>query len=68
MKLSPRRQQVLELLATGATNPQIALALGLSVDTVKTHVKVLLRRLEVVSRAEAVAVGYQRGLLGAKRE
>lgn len=56
------------MLATGATNPQIAQALGLSVDTVKTHVKLLLRKLEAVSRTEAVSVGYQRGLLEAKRE
>ena len=56
------------MLATGATNPQIAHALGLSVNSVKTHVAILLRRLEVVSRTEAVAVGYQLGLLGVRRE
>jgi DNA-binding NarL/FixJ family response regulator len=44
-------------------NKQIAARLGISTSTVKTHLEELFERLDVASRAEAVAVGVRRGLL-----
>lgn len=51
--LSAREQQVLALLATGATNGQIADQLVVSESTVKWHVKRILRKLRAANRAEA---------------
>lgn len=53
--LSPRELEVLECLATGATNRKIAASLVLSEETVKTHVKHILRKLSVSGRSQAVA-------------
>lgn len=62
-RLSPREQQVLQLIANGSENKQIARKLGLSEATVKTYVRGVFDRLEVSSRAEAVAVGLRFGLI-----
>jgi len=61
--VSPRELEVLELLAHGFTNRQIAERLFLSVETVKTHVERLFRRLGAADRTEAVALGFRAGLL-----
>ena len=61
--LSNRERQVLALLADGLGNKQIAARLGISTNTVKTHLELLFEKLGVASRAEAVAVGVRRGLL-----
>jgi LuxR family transcriptional regulator, regulator of acetate metabolism len=53
--LSAREQEVLELMASGATNNQIARELVVSEGTVKSHVKRILRKLHVDNRAGAVA-------------
>ena len=53
--LTAREQEVLELMASGATNNQIALELVVSEGTVKSHVKRILRKLRVDNRAGAVA-------------
>ncbi len=45
--LSRRKQQILNLMAEGATNPRIADVLGLSLDTVKHHTTLIYRRLDV---------------------
>jgi len=58
-----REREILALLADGLGNKQIAARLGISANTVKTHVELLFERLGVSSRAEAVAVGVRRGLL-----
>jgi DNA-binding CsgD family transcriptional regulator len=54
-QLTPREREVLVLLASGASNQQIAEALVLGESTVKTHVRGVLRKLEVANRTEAVA-------------
>jgi two-component system, NarL family, response regulator LiaR len=54
--LTPREWEVMDLLAQSRTTDQIADALVLSSETVRTHVKNILRKLEVRSREEAVAV------------
>lgn len=60
---TPRELDVLDLLRRGMTNRDIGLALGLSENTAKTHVKGLFFKLEAADRAEAVARAYERGLL-----
>ena len=59
--LTPRQAEVLRLLEQGRSTKQIAQELHLSNDTVKYHVRHLLRALGVHSRLEAVAVARQRG-------
>lgn len=54
--LSPREQEVLEALIAGKPNKEIALLLGLSTETIKTHVHNILRKLQVANRAEAAAL------------
>jgi two-component system, NarL family, nitrate/nitrite response regulator NarL len=61
--LTPREREVLALLADGLGNKQIAARLGITTNTVKTHVELLFEKLGVSSRAEAVATGVRRGLL-----
>ncbi len=60
--LSPREREVLGLLATGATNREIAARLHLSPHTVKEHTSSLYRKLEVRNRAEAVQRAERLGL------
>ena len=62
-KLSPREHQVLQLVANGLENKQIATELDLSEATVKTYLRGVFERLEVSSRAEAAAVGLRLGLI-----
>jgi LuxR family transcriptional regulator, maltose regulon positive regulatory protein len=53
-KPSEREQAVLQLLSRGLTYDQIAGSLGISVNTVRTHVRALYDKLEVSSRVQAV--------------
>jgi DNA-binding NarL/FixJ family response regulator len=53
--LTRRERQVLDLVATGATNAAIARRLVVSDHTVKSHVEHILAKLGAVNRAEAVA-------------
>lgn len=62
-RLSPREQQVLQLIANGSENKQIARELHLSEATVKTYIRGVFDRLDVSSRAEAVAVGLRIGII-----
>ena len=61
--LSPREREVLDLLATGATNREIAGSLHLSPHTVKEHTSSLYRKLDARNRTEAVQRGQRLGLL-----
>jgi DNA-binding NarL/FixJ family response regulator len=61
--LSNREREILALLADGLINKQIAARLGISANTVKTHLELLFDKLGVATRAEAVATGVKRGLL-----
>ena len=63
MTLTPRENEILALLADGLVNKQIAARLGISTNTVKTHLELLFEKLGVTTRAEAVATGVRRGLL-----
>jgi len=62
-ELTPRELEVLEMLADGMNEPEVAAALYISVNTVATHIQRILRKLEVHSRAQAVALAYRAGLL-----
>jgi PAS domain S-box-containing protein len=61
--LTPRQAEVLRLLEHGRSTEQIARELHLSVETVRNHVRHLLRALNVHSRLEAVAIGRQEHLI-----
>jgi DNA-binding NarL/FixJ family response regulator len=61
--LTTREREILELLSEGFGNKQIAARLGISTNTVKTHLEFLFEKLGVSTRAEAVARGVRRGLL-----
>jgi DNA-binding CsgD family transcriptional regulator len=62
--LTPREVEVLQLLATGQANKQIARALEVSPNTVKTHLARLFEKLGASSRTEAIARGRALGILG----
>jgi DNA-binding NarL/FixJ family response regulator len=59
--LTAREREVLQLVAEGLANKQIALSLGISEHTVKFHLSSLYTKLGVTSRTEAIRVGARRG-------
>lgn len=61
--LTTREREVLQLLAEGASSQQISAQLGLSPNTVRTHVQGILSKLQVHSRVEAAAYGVRHGLV-----
>lgn len=61
--LTERETQVLQLLAEGLANKQIAAALAISEHTVKFHVSTVFSKLRANSRTEAVRLGLQKGLV-----
>lgn len=61
--LTPRELEVLQSLAQGLSNAELAAALQLSEATVKTHVARILAKLHLRDRAQAVVVAYETGLI-----
>jgi DNA-binding NarL/FixJ family response regulator len=59
-----REVEVLQLISDGLVNREIGERLFLSEETVKSHVRHLLAKLQARSRAHAVAVGFRRGIIG----
>ena len=62
-ELTPRELEVLRLLAEGKPNKLIGADLTITEVTVKSHVQSVFRKLNVLSRTEAIAVANRRGLL-----
>ena len=58
-----REIEVLQLISDGLVNREIGVRLFLSEETVKSHVRHLLAKLQARSRAHAVAVGFRRSLI-----
>jgi DNA-binding NarL/FixJ family response regulator len=58
-----REIEVLQLVSEGLVNREIGNRLFLSEETVKSHVRHLLAKLQARSRAHAVAVGFRRGII-----
>ena len=61
--LTPRQLDVLRYLATGHSTAAIATKLGISIDTVRNHIRGIMQRLEVHSRLEAVIRAHDLGLV-----
>jgi PAS domain S-box-containing protein len=64
VRLTPRQEEVLQLLGQGASTDDIASMLHLSRETVRNHIRHILRELGVHSRLEAVARAHDLGFLG----
>jgi DNA-binding NarL/FixJ family response regulator len=61
--LTPREVQVVELVAQGMRNKEIAAALGISEETAQVHVKNILAKLKVKDRSAAINVALRRGII-----
>jgi DNA-binding NarL/FixJ family response regulator len=61
--LSSRQSEILQMLADGMQTDAVAEKLGLSTETVRTHTKRILAKLEASTRTQAVAIGIRHGLI-----
>ena len=61
--LSPREQEILQALVTGASNKMIAIRLGITEATVKVHLKTLLRKIDVNNRTQAAIWAMNNGII-----
>jgi DNA-binding NarL/FixJ family response regulator len=61
--LSARQREILQMLADGMQTDAVAKKLGLSTETVRTHTKRILAKLEASTRTQAVAIGIRHGLI-----
>jgi DNA-binding CsgD family transcriptional regulator len=64
-RITAREREVLELVAEGYSTAEIARLLWITEDTVRTHIKRMLLRLNARTRAQAVAIAFREGLWSA---
>ncbi len=60
-RLSPREMEILELVAQGSSNKEIAFLLSISQQTVKNHMTAILRKLKVEDRTQAAITALRNG-------
>jgi DNA-binding NarL/FixJ family response regulator len=60
-QLSPREREIMHQMAEGLTAEAIGATLGVSIETVRTHVRNVVRKLEARNRVHAIAVALERG-------
>jgi DNA-binding NarL/FixJ family response regulator len=60
-QLSPREREIMHLMAEGNTAEQIGDRIGVSVETVRTHVRNVIRKLQARNRVHAIAIALERG-------
>jgi DNA-binding NarL/FixJ family response regulator len=61
-ELTPREREVLQFIAQGLANREIAAALVVEVSTIRTHVKRILMKLHLRDRVQAVIFAYETGI------
>ena len=66
--LTPRETQILNYVADGNTNKQIARILEISEQTIKNHVSAILRKLNANDRAHAVVLAIRHGWISAEEK
>jgi PAS domain S-box-containing protein len=64
-RLTPRQREILDMISSGQSTSEIAAKLGLATETVRNHVRSMLRELQVHTRLEAVVAARRLGLLAA---
>lgn len=62
-ELSQRQREILDAISRGLTNNDIAKMLDISLESVKSHIKVILEKLDAASRTEAVSIALRKHLL-----
>ena len=65
--LTPREVEVLTLVALGSSNKRVGAALGVTEDTVKAHMKAIMRKLDAIDRTHAVTLALLRGSIDPRR-
>jgi DNA-binding NarL/FixJ family response regulator len=66
--LTERELRVLRLVASGASNPEIAETLSISINTVKSHLKNILEKLQLENRTQAATYALQHGLVSPREK
>jgi DNA-binding NarL/FixJ family response regulator len=61
--LTPREKEILQEVARGQTNREVAVSLGLSEHTVKNHIKNILQKLHLDNRVQLTRYAYERGMV-----
>ena len=67
-QLSPREREIMHLMAEGYTGAAIGRRLGVSVETVRTHARNVIRKLQARNRVHAIAIALERGDIALERD
>ncbi len=62
-EFSQRQREILDAISRGLTNKDIAIMLDISLESVKSHIKIILEKLDAASRTEAASIALRRNLL-----